>query len=261
MAKYKYWQIDNEQPADAHIIYEQKPKDSEETQKDSEAVQEDSEETQEDSEDAAINAKIALLTGFAFKVKRYKDSKIKKEIITITAYINGQELGRIITNLVNIDRDIPSLKEYGVMLDRVKLVELSRLIQNNYYNFNCNDANKLEPEIPSEDMDIVLGLVCTYIKENDISPYTISDTQYYLIPVVDFNSIISESVYSAYSKRLIRAEFHKKYNTKVTTGRLDYVAKIDKKPVKCICIEPKYIDSVKIEFPEAIINADAEVKK
>lgn len=213
MAKFVYWQFDNNKIVQIHKISALP-----------DAVKADK-----------------LLGLFEFEVRRYKDTNSKKEQLEIIAFIQGDKYGEITTSLTNIESDIVRFKSYGVVLDRPKYVELCRLISDNYYYFEYIETGKIDNVVSDVVADEVFVLLCQYILENRIEPKTVSDRksggmELYNIPLKDFISELSDSKFRSYNFTEIKEKLREKDYTHTNQSKFDYVVSENGQKVKMISI-------------------------
>jgi len=214
MGKYKYWEMDNTKEQDKHVIT---------------ATQD------------AIN-KDAVLKKFRFTVSRYKDTGTKKEYIKIVAEVDKELSGEIDTDLIEMANDMPTLRAYGVVLDRAKYVELGQLIAQNYYSFKKVDTQKIN------NIDDIFALFCQYIADNNTAPVKIKNEELYNVELSTFNKELSDSQYRQYNTTDVKEALFNKGYTTVNKGKFDYVVTVEengeKKKKKMVSFKKKPVDDM-----------------
>lgn len=221
MAKYVYWQIDNNNIVQMHKIT---------------ALPD------------AIK-KEPLLGLFEFEISRYKDSSSKKEELKITTTINTDDYGTISTSIANMESDIALFKANGIILDRPKYVELCRLILDNYYYFDPIIIAEIDFVVTDAVADEVLAMMCQYIIDKGIKSQEVTDRKkghlnLYHIPLRDFNNELSDSQLRKYNVTEIKAKLLEKHYIHVNQGKLDYVVNENGQRTKMVSIHKEIAEPI-----------------
>lgn len=216
MGKYKYWQIDNEDILDTHVITA--------------------------NTDAVAKDKILGL--FKFTVRRFKDQNTMREMLEIAAEVNGDSFGSIRTNLNDVESDMPKFREYGVVLTRQQYVEFCHLLTDNYYFWNPIATGKVDNVVTPEIADEVFEMMCQYIADNDIKPVTVKKEELYNITLREFNSELNDSKFKPYDLREIKEALFNKGYTVVNKGKFDYVVSTDGNKTKMVSLKKECVDPV-----------------
>lgn len=170
MGKYKYWQLDKEEILDTHVIAA--------------------------NADAVANEKI--LSYFKFTVRRYKDQNTHREQLEIVAEVQDNPSGKIVTNLIDMEGDMPKFRAYGVVLARQQYVELCHLLNDKYYFWEPILTGKVDNVVTPEIADEVFEMLCQYILDNEIQVATVKKIELYNIPLREFNNEVNDSKFKAY---------------------------------------------------------------
>lgn len=193
-----------------------------------------------------LDKKDGLLTLFKFIVKRYKDKNTKREQIEISAMVQDEHYGTISTDLINMETDIVKFRSYGVILDRLKCIELCKLIMDNYYYFEPIETENVDYYLTEEKVSKIMKMFCQYIIENDIrSVVNKSGIELYHVNVNEFKNELMESQYRKYGCTNVKEKLREVGFTHCNEGRNDYVAVINGRRTKVVSF---YAQKVK-EFP------------
>lgn len=213
MGQYKYWQMDNDNIVKMHKITARQ-----------EAIKNDK-----------------LLGFFEFEVKRYKDKNSKREQLEISAKVQGEDYGKIKADLTKLESELVRFKSYGVVLDRLKYVELCKLITDKYYYFEITEKDSIDYQVTDADAYEVLQMLCHYIHDNKIEAKEVKDRtngtlELYHIPLEKFSSELIDSRFRNYNFTEIKEKLREKEYTHSNKGKFDYVVSENGQKVKMISI-------------------------
>ena len=220
MGKYKYWQIDSDEILDTHVITAN-----------SGAVK--------NNEDELPSVGIVKFT-----VRRYKDQNTHREQMEIAAEVDQNPSGTIVTNLIDMETDMPKLRAYGVVLTRPQYVELCHLLSEKYYFFKAISTGKVDNVVTPEIADEVLEMLCQYILDNDIHAITVKKAELYNIPLRAFNNELNDSKYKAYDLGEIKEGLFNRGYTVVNKGKFDYVVSVDGEKTKMVSLKKECVDPI-----------------
>lgn len=217
MAKYQCWKMDNLNILDEHIITATP-----------DAIKEED-----------------ILKFFEFTVRRYKDTGTQQEQIEVSASLQGQPSGTITTNLINMEKDMPKLRAYGIALGRQKYVELCQLISAHYYYFNPISTGAIDNVVTAPITNNIFDMFCQYIKDHDpeIKAVQVKTDELYNIPLKDFNAELGDSVFRAYNPTEIKKALLDLGYTVVNKGKFDYVVSVDGTKVKMVSFKKDKVDA------------------
>lgn len=190
-----------------------------------------------------------ILELFVFEVRRYKAEKSKREHLEILAKVKDEDYGTIEASLINLESEIVGLREYGIALDRIKFIELYKLIKNNYYSFEPIKIKENEYEVTEEVINGVLTILGEYIDTMNIEPKAMKDRngnefELYNIPLAYFNDELKESEIENYSFIEIRKVLKEKKYIHTNKGRFDYMINDNGKRVKMVSVYKNVITQI-----------------
>lgn len=214
MGKYQYWKMDNDEILEQHIIT---------------------------ATPAAVKEE-KILGFFEFTVRRMKDIGSQREQLEISAKVQGDPSGTIVTNLIDMENDMPKLRAYGVVLARAKYVELCHLLNDNYYYFDAVKTGKMDNVVTDEVTKVIFAMFCEYIEDNAIPVTIIKNMSLYNIPLKDFNSELSNSQFRAFNFTDIKEALLNKGYTVANKGKFDYVVSVDGEKVKMVSFKKECVD-------------------
>ena len=176
----------------------------------------------------------------------------------------------------NIEKGILDLRQYGVVLQRQDLLNIKRILEDNYYTFKAED--EYTQAIDKESFEYLFGLVCEYIAFS--GDYNEPINGYYDINVNEFAKIfddkdVRDGDLTNFKKRLARQDIAgldmkdaingagiQKIYIDVNKGRTDRLVRQseDKKPVRCISFYAEKIkdDIERIKNTRVIKNGDKQ---
>lgn len=188
------------------------------------------------SDDCDDKAKEKL---FPFQLVRYKDSDTHEESLKIISIVDGTENGSIVTNILDLEKDIKQLMRFGVVLNQIEFREICRRIEENYVSLNKT------PVTLGNDSRLgdLIEEVKKYVRSS--ADYITEDDCY--VPVNDFNGMASDGGYSGYEMKTLRKTLASGGYIRTTPGRYATLARIRNKPERVIAFDRKKLE---VEVPE-----------
>ena len=192
-----------------------------------------------------------------------------KEQIRIDIYIEGKQRGKIVCSVLELEKDLQRLREYGTGLLRHDIIKIRTEIDKNYSSIDHISLEALESM--EDEVKGIYDMVCSYISENmEIMEHNgFIEPTYYNIPVADFNRLIQGSIFSDCDLTMVRTRFVQLGFTKGNRGRTDKNVRIKiekgkqsdqnntneqiiEKIIKVISFERKKVDDRTKELPKEV---------
>lgn len=179
------------------------------------------------------------LAKFTFDIVRLKEKETRLERLLIQAYYDSADYGTLVTSIGKLYSDIIKLADNGVNMKRKAFVELSKIIDDSFYDLQIEEKESVGNNIPEETVHKIAGYFREYIKKKDIE----IQNGCYHIPVEDFSKDYKDTTFKA-NERDVREALRLYGYTKCNANRNDLTVKLgeDKKAVKCISFIADKID-------------------
>jgi hypothetical protein len=177
---------------------------------------------------------------FSFELVRHKDVTTHEEGLTIKSLYNGKDNGSIETSVYNLEKDIESLKRYGVAINALAFRDLRKVIEDNYLDLpitpvSVTSGNQLQ-ELVEQVKDYV-----------EMGKKDLVADDFCHIPVSDFTAIAEDCGYHQYEMQSLRSTLAKGKYIHTQAGRYAVLARIKGKPTRVIAF---YRDKLGISAPE-----------
>lgn len=196
-------------------------------------------------EKTAVFSGAGELENFMFEVVRLKDKETKQEKLIISIYYGkgngdgkGESYGELHTSIGKLSSDIIRLYDFGINLKRKDLVELAKIISDNFYELPLKWKELLGNNVPEETVIEIVSYFKDYIKQEKIE----IKNKCYNIQVKDFSKEYRDSTF-AYDEKQVREALRIYGFTNCDKNRNDKVVKLDGKTgEKCISFFADKID-------------------
>lgn len=160
-------------------------------------------------------------------IRRLRSGTDGKERLEIRIYDcdidDSRPYSTLYCGLVDLQRDLLQLRDYGVLVSRKDIMQIERILTENYYTLACSideGARTLTSDIPG-----ILWHICAFIREHGISAKTFGNNELYNIPAVEFVTLFKGSDYARYRQRDIRRALRDSGYTVCSPGRYDNTVK------------------------------------
>jgi len=162
---------------------------------------------------------------FAFEVRRLKQKGSGMETMEIKSFYGGKDYGTITARVATFEKDLMSLYDIGIYIDRPMLRELCKSILDNYYNLIPEEVGRVADGITAQDLQDIVGIVADYIVDNGIQSDSVDGTPCYIILNDDFKELLSDTEYSK-SIASVKKALNDNGYTKCNRNRNDYAKKV-----------------------------------
>jgi hypothetical protein len=125
--------------------------------------------------------------------------------------------------LLDLQRDLLLLREYGVMLSRKDIMQIERILIESYYNLACGvdeGARTLKTDTPG-----ILRHICAFIRDTGMPVKIVGSNELYCIPVAEFTALLKNSAYMRYTQRDVRRMLRDAGYAVCSPGRYDNTVK------------------------------------
>lgn len=140
-------------------------------------------------------------TQFKFRATRYKDSSNHEESLKIESLVldsnnNYVDNGSIITTPDKLERDLSTLKRFGVMFSVIDFCNLRQDIEKNYFDIPVQAINLTGD---ARIIDLI-----DFVKEFVSGNGDLIDKSFCYVPVSRFNELAEDCGYLPYEMRTLR---------------------------------------------------------
>lgn len=159
--------------------------------------------------------------GVRLEVLRLQSPTTYKEQLRIDIFIDGNPRGKIVCSVLELEKDLLRLREYGTGLLRPDIVRLRTIIDKSYREIPRISLDEIESM--DDELKGIYDMFCDHIrryKENLEVDGFIEDA-YYNIPVSEFSKLLHGSKYSDCDTTVVRTRFEQLGFTKCNRGRTD----------------------------------------
>lgn len=169
---------------------------------------------------------------FSFQLSRQKSVTTYEEKLVIVCYDNGKENGTVISNLINIEKDIKQFLKYGVALGNTVYTDIVQAIKDHYLEIKTVEISDNVTIVDDRVIDGIVQLVKEYASEvceaNDKELHFTSK---------EFEDFLSDSEYEAYNAMEIRKQLAEKKYTLVKGGRTTKLIRENGKTIRVVCFD------------------------
>lgn len=156
-----------------------------------------------------------------------------------------KELCKLVCNLVEIEKDLLKLREYGTGFMRKDIIDIRHIIDKNYRDIAREEVNELKPDEDrtlfrgldlDADINDILAIIKKYVLaheenkelENDKYPFKFFNDKHYDVPTTACQEVLADTFYRVYSFRDIKIMLAQKNYIFQNGGTIDQTAHRDK---------------------------------
>ncbi len=171
------------------------------------------------------------------KCTRVKDAISGKECFKIAASRNGEFYGHMATSLLKISDGLYSLRDYGLVLKQIDIVQIRKIIEDNYYNIKLETDGK-------EEISEFCKFIVEYIEEREelfkVLNVNKSDIEKRpeanILLVNEFRELIENSRFAGTNLTDLKMRLAQEKYIECNKGRLDKLVRLDAKlnPVRAM---------------------------
>ena len=165
-------------------------------------------------------------TQFKFRATRYKDSSSHEESLKIESLVldsnnNYVDNGSIITTPDKLERDLSTLKRFGVMFSVIDFCNLRQDIEKNYFDIPVQAINLTG--------DARIVDLIDFVKEFVSGNGDLIDKSFCYVPVSRFNELAEDCGYLPYEMRTLRSVLANNGYIRENNGRYTVLHRISGK--------------------------------
>lgn len=164
---------------------------------------------------------IFLIKPTRLQLRNHKERLKVDLFIDMEHYDNKEDCGNVICNIMDIEKDLIKLREFGTGFLHKEILEIRHEIEKNYRKIETVDDDSIKVLDLDKDIQNILEMFCEYIVENDIVPDNIKGDNLYNIPVADFKEHLKDSDYRDYDYTEVKEKLRDLNYTKCNKGRSD----------------------------------------
>jgi len=182
------------------------------------------------------------------RLARLKNPNTHKEQLRIEIIQDGKDSGIFVCSPMDIEGGLQTLREYGVMIQRVDKMDIRKLIDENYTKINILSLGKEESmeEYVKECFEYICQYISVELEKEDSPVFYKDELDTYNIPIGAFNKMMSGNTYEA-GNDYFRMRFAQLDYTLFDKGRTAKTVRIDEdgksgKSEKCISFRKSKVD-------------------
>lgn len=175
-------------------------------------------------------------TVFSFLLERFKDVDTYEETLKISCQKDGKDNGVIVTDIMNLSKDITGFMRFGVVIGQTYFSDVAQKIQDNYFNITEQTSSLQSDNRLTE----LLSQVKEYV--GDSKDYRTQD--FCFVPVVDFNGLAEDCGYASYEMKPLRALLVNQNFVYTVGGRFAQLKRIKTKPERVVMFYKVKLETV-----------------
>ena len=165
---------------------------------------------------------------FQFKLSREKNDTTYEEKLVIECLDNGNPNGIVVTDLLNLEKDIKKFMKYGVAFSGIVFADIVQAVKNEYVNINVEYACINSKMVTDEVIMGVIELVREYCNED------IEKNKEIIFTTSEFEELLVDTEYEEYDIKEIRKALADREYLVTKGNRTSKLKKINGKPVRVI---------------------------